>query len=110
MTPTLQELKALSDRATGEEWNAAFRAVADANAQPLPARGKEVEARVRDLEMALGPFAEAATLIPDDQEDFKIIAIVPGGHHAAAYHKIRDRITAGAFRKALAALSTGGDA
>ena len=67
---------------------------------------------LRDVERmreALKPFAEAADHVPPDQEDFKIVAYVPGGHHALAFKKLSENLTAGHFRRARQALG-GGDA
>lgn len=54
--------------------------------------------RIEELEAALKPFAEAAKHIPTDIEDFKIVAFVPGGSHAASFNRMREGLTAGAFR------------
>jgi len=53
-----------------------------------------------ELVGALRPFAEAAENIPDDQEDFKIVAHVPAGQHADAFRRMSATLTAGAFRRA----------
>lgn len=53
---------------------------------------------------ALEPFAAAAACVPADQEDFKVVAYVPAGHHADAFNKMAQFLTAGNFRR-LAALN-----
>lgn len=62
------------------------------------------------LREALRPFAEAADLIPAEEADFKTIAHVPAGPHAAAFRKMAGLLTAGAFRAARAALNPKGKA
>lgn len=53
---------------------------------------------------AIEPFAKAAEDIPADVEDFKVVASVPGGHNARPFAKMGERLTAGNFRTARAAL------
>jgi hypothetical protein len=71
---------------------------------PKDTRIATLEAENKRLREALEPFANAAENVPDDQEDFKILAYVPGGHHARSYEKLAKDLTAGNFRAARAAL------
>lgn len=61
--------------------------------------------RIQVLEEALRPFAVSAGNIDfSDIEDFKVVAHVPAGAHAAAFQKLAALLTAGNFRAARQAL------
>lgn len=64
-----------------------------------------VDVEVERLREALEPFAQAGRHVPDDQEDFKIIASVPGGYNAGAFSRMASSLTAGNFRRARATLT-----
>lgn len=60
---------------------------------------------VEDARKGLEPFREAATHVPADQDDFKIMGHVPGGLHADAYRRMGANLTAGNLRNAAALLA-----
>lgn len=49
---------------------------------------------------ALEPFGKAGAHVPGDVEDFKVVALVPGGHNAAKFNEMSRHLTAGNFRRA----------
>lgn len=63
---------------------------------------REALSYITHLEAAIAPFVEAAKLIPADVADYKIIASIPGGHHARAFGEIGTYLKAGNFRALLA--------
>jgi hypothetical protein len=72
----------------------------------------ETREALRKLELArvaLKPFAEAAEHVPDEEEDFKVLASVPGGHNAAKFKRMSLSLTAGNFRAASRALNGEGE-
>lgn len=60
--------------------------------------------RLRSLLVECGdvlePMAMAGALIPEDQQDFKIVAAVPGGYNAKPFAAMAQNLTAGNFRAA----------
>ncbi len=95
----IERLRALAKKwGQGEGAQDGRLAIADEAADALASIRAERDAAVE----ALKPFAEAADLIPPGEEDFKVVAHVPAGPHAAAFRKMGERLTAGAFRAARA--------
>jgi len=104
LVDVVEHLEDLEDVGGDKSLSGVFEGLHAANS-----RATAAEARVEVLEGLLteagevvAPFAEAAANIPADVEDFKLVASVPGGHNAAEFSKMRDRLTAGVFRAARA--------
>jgi hypothetical protein len=65
-------------------------------------RAEAAERALAEALEVVEPFSGAAEHVPADQEDFKLVAYVPGGEHAQAFQKLRNSMTAGDFRRAAA--------